>query len=83
MVQLSHYELITMASREGLDIVQGRVLHVLGPTVPPFAPVTGGVSRHGQNVSHGQVLCPDCLLGVVGVVAIGKGIALVKTSLLR
>ncbi len=82
MVQLGHYELITMARREGLDIVQSRVLHVLGTSVSPLAPITGDVSCLGQDVPHGQVLPSDCLLRIVGIVPIGKGIALMKTGLL-
>ena len=82
VMQFGHHELITVRSRQSLDIVERRALPGRGTTVAPFAPVTCRVSGLCQNVSHRQVLCPDRLLRIVRVVAVGKGVALVKAGLL-
>ena len=82
VMQFGHHELVTVRSRQSLDIVQGGLLHVLGSSISPLAPVTCRVTGLCQNVSHRQVLCPDRLLRIVRVVAVGKGVALVKAGLL-
>ena len=82
VMQLSHHELITMGSRQGLEVVDRGILLVLGTAIAPFAPVTGRVTGLCQDVPHGQVFGPHGLLCIVRIVAISKGVALMKTSLL-
>ena len=71
-----------MGSRQGLEVVNRGILLVFGTAIAPFTPVTGRVTGLCQDVPHGQVFGTYGFLRVVRIVAIRKGVALMKTGLL-
>ena len=82
MVELGQGELITMRSRKGLDILNLRIDHILGTSIAPLAPVTGGVTCGKQGVAHENIVGTHRLLGIVRIIAVRKGMTLMKSRLL-
>ena len=82
MMELRDHKLVTMGSRQGLYIINGWALHIFRTPIPPFTPVSCSISCSGESITHRYILRADCFLGIIRIITIGKGITLVKTSLL-
>ncbi len=82
VMQLGEDVLVAVSGGERLQVIQRRSLLIRGAAVAPFAPVAGHVAGLREHVAHGEVGGANGFLGVVGIVAIGESVALVKAGLL-
>ncbi len=82
VVKFGEHVLVAVRSGQRLDVFDDGIDLVLGTAVSPFAPVTRDVSGGRERVAHQDIIGTHRLLGVIGIVAIGEGMSLVKAGLL-
>ena len=82
VVEFGEDVLVAVRGRQGLQVQDLRgVLRVTG-AVAPLAPVARDITRGFQRIAHRKIIGAHRLLGIVGIIAIGKRVPLVKSRLL-
>jgi hypothetical protein len=82
VVQLREHVLVAVRRWQRLHVFNDRVGQRLRASEPPLSPIASDIARGRKCVAHRDVVSAHCFLGVIGIVAVGERVPLMKPRLL-